>query len=207
MTNVDTPRTVRRIGSPAAGALAELAGMFEDLQTALLGCERLMTELAEDRPDALVVESVWTTVLMSYTRCFAPGGMGMALTEDDVTATGLQGEVLAWHGMLRQLRKHYADPAVNPRESFRVGVTQSADGTPNGVAITSISQALVDQDTVRQTGALALALSRLVDSRIGEHQGTVLEGARALSPSELATLEQVDLDDVSVAEASGEGSA
>lgn len=188
----ETPRTVRRMGSPAAGALADLAAMFEDLQTTLLCCERLIEALAFPEPDPVTVESLWTTALLSYSRCFAPGGRGMGFTEDDIEATELQGEVIAWHRMIRELKKHYADPAVNPRESFTVGVAL-ADGVPNGVAISSTRQQLPDEQTVRQTGAVAYALSQLIDGRIGEHQARVLEGAQALSPDELATLDEIEL--------------
>jgi hypothetical protein len=190
----ETPRTVRRIGSPAAGALADLAAIFDDLQTVLLCCERLVTQLSVPEPDPVVVESLWTTALLSYARAFAPGGRGMGLTEADVEALELEGEVLAWHRMLRQLKKHYADPATNPREAFDVGVAVT-DGTPQGVAITSTRQALPDTVSVHQTGAIAYQLSALVDTRIAEHQGTVLEGVRALSPTELETLDEVELTD------------
>ncbi|MDD7965778.1 hypothetical protein [Actinomycetospora lemnae] len=196
----ETPRTVRRIGSPAAAALADLAAIFDDLQTVLLCCERLVTQLSVPEPDPVVVESLWTTALLSYTRCFAPGGRGMGLTEADVTGLQLEGEVLAWHQMLRQLKKHYADPAANPRETFDVGVAV-ADGVPQGVAITSTRQALPDTISVHQTGAIAYQLSQLVDQRIAEHQGTVLEGARSLSPSELETLDEVELTDAPEGEA------
>ena len=199
-----TPRTVRRIGSPAAAALGDLAAIFDDLQTTLACCERALAELARPEPEAVVVESLWTTALLSYARCFAPGGRGMGLTEDDVTATELSGAVLPWHRMLRQLRKHYADPATNPRESFAVGVAV-ADGTPQGVAITSTRQDLPDEQTIRQTGIIAMALYRRVDERITEHQATVLEGARALSPTELETLDEVEL--AGIDDATGPGSA
>ncbi|WP_433784060.1 hypothetical protein ACQPX6_28175 [Actinomycetospora sp. CA-101289] len=188
----ETPRTVRRVGSPAAAALADLAAIFDDLQTVLLCCERLITQLSVPEPDPVVVESLWTTALLSYSRCFAPGGRGMGLTEADVEGLEIEGEVLAWHKMVRQIRKHYADPAVNPREVFEVGVAVS-DGTPRGVAITSTRQALPDTVSVHQTGAIAYHLSQLVDARIGEHQATVLEGVRALSPTELETLDEVEL--------------
>lgn len=191
----ETPRTVRRVGSPAAAALADLAAIFDDLQTVLLCCERLVTALNVPEPDPVVVESLWTTALLSYTRCFAPGGRGMGLTEADVEGLELEGEVLAWHRMVRRLKKHYADPATNPRETFSVGVAVS-DGTPQGVAITSTRQELPDTVTVHQTGAIAYQLSRLVDQRIAEHQATVLEGVRSLSPAELETLDEVELTDI-----------
>jgi hypothetical protein len=97
--------------------------------------------------------------------------------------------------MVRQLKKHYADPATNPRETFEVGVAVS-DGTPQGVAITSSRQELPDTISVHQTGAIAYQLSQLVDRRIAEHQATVLEGVRSLSPAELETLDEVELTDV-----------
>jgi hypothetical protein len=191
----ETPRTVRRVGSPAAAALADLAAIFDDLQTVLLCCERLVTQLSMPEPDPVLVESLWTTALLSYTRAFAPGGRGMGLTEADVEGLELEGEVLAWHRMVRQIKKHYADPATNPRETFEVGVAVT-DGVPQGVAITSSRQELPDTLSVHQTGAIAYQLSQLVDRRIAEHQATVLEGVKALSPAELETLTEVQLTDV-----------
>ena len=78
---------MRRLDDPAAAALAELVEVFEDLQTVLRCCERLVTELAvEGEPDEVVVEAVWTTALLSYARCFSATGEGVALTEDDLTS-------------------------------------------------------------------------------------------------------------------------
>ena len=199
------PRTIRRLGSPAAGALADLAAIFDDLRSTLLCCEHLLKALALPEPDPVLVEALWTTALLSYSRCFAPGGRGMGLTEDDLAQTELQGEVVGWHRMVRELTKHYTDPVVNPRESFAVGVAV-ADGAAQGVAISSTRQALPDEQTVRQTGAVAYALSRLVDRRIGEHQATVLEGAQALGAAELETLDEIELTGVETADAHEESS-
>jgi hypothetical protein len=195
MTSATAPNTVRRIGSPAAAALADLAAMFEDLQTVLLCCERLVSEVRPGvgkQVDEVVVESLWTTALISYSRCFAGGERGMGLTEDDIEGLELQGEKIAWHRMLRRLKKHFADPAANPREEFTIGVAV-AEGKPAGVAITSTRQVPVDEQTVRQTGALVFALTQLVDARIAEHQATVLAGAAALSEQELETLDEIEV--------------
>ena len=194
MTATESPRSVKRLASPAATALADLAAIFEDLQTTLMCCERLVGALASPRPDDVTVEALWTTALISYTRCFAPGARGMGLREEDVSALEIQGDVLEWHRMVRNLKKHFADPATNPREFFGVGIAVS-DGRPSGVAITSTRQARVDEQTVRQTGAIAYALSERVDKKIGEHQATVLAGAEKLSAAELRTLDDVDLTD------------
>ena len=185
---------VRRLDDPAAAALAELAEVFEDLQTVLRCCERLVTELAvEGEPDAVVVEAVWATALLSYARCFSATEEGVALNEDDLTATQSSGEVLEWHRLLLQLRNHYANPAVNPRERFSVGVALDGHGTPSGVAITSARQPLVDDLTVRQTGAIAYALSGLVNERIESRQRQVLDDLKRLTKEDLDKLDPLDV--------------
>ncbi|MGH3495132.1 MAG: hypothetical protein ACRDQ1_18125, partial [Sciscionella sp.] len=115
------------------------------------------------------------------------------LTEQDVTATKLQGEVAEWHQVLRRLRKHYADPVENPRERFSVGAAQDSHGRATGIAITSTHQPALDEVTVRQTGALAYELSRLVDQRITEHQERVRTAANELSKAELDKLPLIDV--------------
>lgn len=195
VSTTDEPTKVRQLSSPAANALADLASIFDDLQTVLRCCERLVTELDSRRaePDDLMLEALWTTAVLSYTRCFAAGNSGVGLTEEDLTATPLQGEVLQWHQVLQQLRKHYANDAENPRERFAVGATQSADGQASGIALTSTRQPALDDITVRQTGALAYELSRLVDQRITAHQERVFAMASDIPASDMKKLPLIDI--------------
>src|ERR671912_1045369 len=88
-----TPAVVRRLGSTAAMAMADLAAIFDDLQTTLQCCERLVSELAlgEAEPDDLTLEAFWTTAVLSYARCFSHREGGTNLTPGAVTATGLAG--------------------------------------------------------------------------------------------------------------------
>lgn len=192
MTTGTQPTAVRRLRTPAALALADLAAVFEDLQTSLACCERLVAEL-EGGADELALEAYWTTAVMSYARCFTPGARGVGLTEDDVTQTGLAGDVLGWHKVLLQVRGHYTDPAKNPREAFAVGVAQDESGGADGVAITSTRQTPVDDVSVRQTGAIAYALSGLVDKRIAEQQQVVFAALGTMTKAELAKLVLVDV--------------
>ncbi|MDQ3416692.1 MAG: hypothetical protein M3474_06290 [Actinomycetota bacterium] len=190
----EPPAKVRRLDGGQAAILADLTARFDDLQTVLRCCEQLVAALSADGdPDDVVVEAVWTTALLSYARCFAVGEPDTALTESDLTTTLDNDEVLGWHNVLLQLRKHYADPSTNPRERFTVGVAQGADGSAGGVAITSARQPLVDDLTVRQTGAIAFALSGLVNDRIVAQQKKVFAEVGELSQSELDELEEVDL--------------
>jgi hypothetical protein len=204
MTSVSPPRPtdVRQLTTPAALALADLASIFEDLQTTLRCCERLMTSLSVNakEPDDLALEAFWTTAVLSYGRCFTAGDRGQQLTVADVEATGLTGDVLGWHSTLEQVRLHYVDPAHNPRESFSVGVARTESGAVAGVAVTSTRQPLLDEVTVRQTGAVAYELSRIVDARITEQQQVVFNGSSKLSGAELDTLPLLDLVDLETPE-------
>ena len=158
----------------------------------MLGCcERLV---AMPPPDELVAEALWTTALLSYARCFAPGARGVGLTVEDVKNTKLEGALEDWHGLLLRMRDHYADPAVDPRERFSVGVSRNSDGTPAGIAVTGLRQPLPDDGhgpADRRAGVRAAAL---VDERIGAQQRRVFAAAGAMSQAELDRLPEVDVD-------------
>lgn len=185
---------VRRVDDASSGVLAGLVETFEELQMVLRCCERLVSELAApDGPDGVVVEAVWTLGLLSYARCFAADRKGASLTESDLTTAQPEGEVLEWHKVLLELRDHYADDSTNPRERFSVGVTQGEDGAASGVAITSARQPLVDDLTVRQTGAIAYSLSALVNERIETRQEKVFDELKSTTKAELDKLELLDV--------------
>jgi phage-related baseplate assembly protein len=61
------------------------------------------------------------------------------------------------------------------------------------VAITSSRQPLVDDLTVRQTGAIAYALSALVDERITAQQEKVFAEAKDTPKSTLDKLSQIEV--------------
>lgn len=189
------PPSVRRLTSPAALALADLAGLFEDLQTVLRCCERLVDLLGtgQEEPDDLALEVYWTTAVLSYARCFAAGARGIGLTEADLTATGLSGDVVGWHQTLLTLRDRYADPALNPRESFSVGAAQDTTGHAEGIAVASARQPPLDEVSVRQTGAVAYALSALVDQRLAAQQQVVFTAVAAMARPGLERLPLLDL--------------
>jgi hypothetical protein len=195
-TPPDPPAVVRRLETETSSALVALIAIFEDLQMVLRCCERLVEGLAAEEPDSVLIEAIWTEALLSYARCFSVSETGAALTEADLTEAQPKGDVLAWHKILLELRDHYADPGVNPRERFTVGVTQDASGSPAGVAITSVRQPLVDDLTVRQTGAIAYALSGLVDGRVVSRQEQIFNELKGMSVADLEHLAQLDVSPV-----------
>ena len=150
MTNGGAPSTVRKFEGAEAGELAAQAAVFEDLQYVLRCCEHLVTALAPPQPDAAFVEALWTGALVGYVRCFS--GRQAVLTEADLKELQLDGDVTEFHDMIKKLRDHYASRHLNPRESFTIGVAQSNDGKPTGVAVVSTPRPLVDDTTVRLLG-------------------------------------------------------
>jgi hypothetical protein len=190
----EQPSVVRRLEGESAAVLGDLVETFEELQTVLRCCERLVTEVAgRPHPDEVVVEGVWTMALLSYARSFAERRSGATLTEQDLTTAQPETEVLTWHRILLQLRGQHTDPAASPRERFTIAVTQADDGTASGVAVTSARQPLVDEVTVRQTGAIAYALSELVNERIEAQQRVVLDELKETPRADLEKLETVEL--------------
>jgi hypothetical protein len=189
----DTP-TTRQLRGPDALALADLTGIFDDLQFVLGCCERLVGQLQRgEQQDTVVVESLWVAALSTYVRCFRSRESGVALSVTDLSSTGVKGEVVQWHHLLGRLRDFHADGVANPREEFYVGVSRT-DGAPVGIVVTSIVRPKLDETTVRQTGRLAFELSSLVDKRIKERQEAVFAEARNLSSAEFDTLDPIDVD-------------
>jgi hypothetical protein len=188
------PETARHLRTPAAFALADMAAIFDDLQFVLRCCEQLLVELGRDEDrDDVVLESLWVSALSSYARCFRPGERGMGLSDADLAATGLKGDVAQWHSLLGKLRDFYVDGPVNPRETFSVGASQAPTGDAEGIVITSASRPQVDETTVRQTGRLAFELSRVLDDRIKLHQKTVFAAAQEMPPEALNSLTAIEV--------------
>jgi hypothetical protein len=190
-SGVRAPATARHLETPAALALGDLAAIFEDLQTVLACCERLL----DTHDDDLLIDALWTSTLISYSRCFSAGKRGMGLTKKDLATTGLKGDVAEWHDLLVRLRAFYVDGAKNPREAFFVGVAQAEDGKAEGIVLSSASQPQVDETTVRQTGRLAFELSRVVDARIKEQQEKVFTASKAMTADALSDLPSLAVGD------------
>jgi hypothetical protein len=189
----EAPTTVRRLDTPGSGELAQLSAVFEDLQYVLRCCENLIGALTVPRPDPVLVEALWTGAIVGYVRCFS--GRAKILTDADVDGLELEDEVRKFHKNFATLRDHYASRHVNPREAFTIGIAQSNDGKPTGVAIVSTPRPPVDDTTVRVLGRIAYGLSGLVDGRMQQAQATVLESAREMTPAQLAELPLIHLSE------------
>ncbi len=192
------PRSVARLDGAESTALASQAAVFDDLQYVLMCCEHLVTAL--DGPtsgpvkvasDPALVEALWTGALVGYARCFS--ARAGVLTDQDVQSLDLGEQAMTFHDAVKKLRDHYASRHVNPRETITVGVALKDDGSPNGVAVTSMPNPTVDAATVRLLGRIAYGLSGTVDARMQQAQGAVLDAATAMPRAELQRLPQYEV--------------
>lgn len=189
------PNSMRRLTNADATRLVRLVEAFDDLQTVLSCCERLMGKIGRSGEgfDEVGVEALWTLALLSYARSFA-GKKGTAvLTEDDLSGTQPAEELLRWHRVLLRLRDQHADAGKNPREAYTVGLVPDEAGTANAVAVTSVHAPMVDEAAVRQAGALAYPLCALLDERIDELQKRILAAARDMPKAKLSEMDLIEV--------------
>lgn len=191
-------KEVRGLSLPEADELGRVTAAFDDLQHLLRCCEHLVTALGAPAAgpmqvdaDGALVEALWTSALLSYSRCFST--KTKVLSSGDLDALDLPGDVNGFHEALLRLRDHYASRHVNPRETISVGAAEK-DGSPVGVAVVSAPQPSVDDRTVRQLGRIAYGLSQRLDERMREIQDLVLSRARELDPATFAALPLMQLD-------------
>jgi hypothetical protein len=210
MTESETtvPTSIRRLDSDDAGRLVKLVEAYDELQTVLHCCERLVSLLSGDTQDADAtgIEALWTLALLSYARAFGAG----ALTEDDLAdgaapeggaptggpgaSANTAGDSVKWHRVLLHLRDYHSDPATNPRETYTVGVaTDGGDGAVNAVAVTSVRAPLVDAAAVRKAGAIVFPLCGVLDERIGALQESILSSVRDLPREQLAAMDLIEV--------------
>jgi hypothetical protein len=193
------PTSIRRLDTKDATRLARLVMAYDDLQTVLRCCERLMAMLDDDRdvPEDVGVEALWTLALLSYSRCFAKGEGGAALSTEDLAGADDDAEVVRWHQVMLHLRDHHADRTRNPRETYTVGIAQDGSGAVNAVAVTSVRTPQLDVAAVRRLGAMAFPLCAVIDGRIDPLQKTILANTRRLAREKLDRLALVEVAAVS----------
>lgn len=192
-TSNAVPSSIRRLDNSSATQLVGLIEAFDDLQTVLSCCERLVPKLthAAGELDDVGIEALWTLALLSYSRTFA-GNPGI-LTEGDLVDAKGAGDSQRAHRVLLHLRDQHAHPTSNPREVYTVGVAQDSAGAVNAVAVTSVRAPLVDEAAVRQAGAMAYSLCTLLDERINALQKSILDEVRDTPKTELDAMDLIEV--------------
>jgi hypothetical protein len=84
-----------------AKQLADLASIYQDLTFCINTCNRLVELLEQNDGDHILVQSLWTSALVSYVRCFASGKRS-GLSEQ--LFSHLEGEPVAAHQYYKNMR-------------------------------------------------------------------------------------------------------
>lgn len=186
MTSDKIDNPIARVDFKEARILADLAAIFQDLGAAMQTCSRLMELLKEDSNDQIVVDSLWTSALIRYARCFTDSRrFGLSETVFD----GLQGDPVGAHRLYIDLRNKHIAHSVNPFEQMEVGVVlspvESAQKDILGVATLSMRLMTFDVEGVRQLGMLAKVVMEKVAALAKDSEQRVLEQARKLPMEDL----------------------
>ena len=147
---------IAEIDFKEAKILADLLAIAQDLKSVMKTCSELKVLLEKNLQDNLLIENLWTSALVRYSRCFASGkryGLDETIFED------LQGEALKVHNMYIGLRNKHIAHSVNPFEQIKVGVVlspkESQEKKVIGIATLSMKLITLNKEGVHQLGLLS----------------------------------------------------
>ena len=189
----DKPMLTVALDVPSAYILADQAAIIQDLQFVMDGCKRLLAELAkpEEERDPLLPLAIWSSAVVTYTRCFSKGKR-FGLTTEDVQKLPLHGAVMKFHKWILEERNKMTAHSANPFEIAKVAAAltpaEKDKRRVEGIVIYATSHIVIDDVGVRQLGGLASELAKQTAEKAQEQQDVVLKDAQKLSLESLYKL-------------------
>jgi len=155
------------INSDAAAEYGDTWLVLYDLEGVVRTCDRLLELTAIQSQDHVLLESLSTTALIKYVRCFGTGKR-IGLGEDDLL--GLSGDPVGVHRYFKDLRDKHIAHSVNPLEQVRVGVTLADDGSVDALGHLTARNISMSDEQAQTLKTLAVAIiSRLRQSLDSQH--------------------------------------
>jgi hypothetical protein len=155
------------INSDAANEYGDTWLVRYELESVVAACDRLLELIAEKSQDYLLLESISTTALIKYVRCFGTGKR-IGLREDDLL--GLPGDPVGVHRYFKDLRDKHIAHSVNPLEQVRVGVILANDGSVEALGhLAGRNISMSDEQTQTLKALAAAIISRLRQSLDSQH--------------------------------------
>lgn len=178
------------VGEPLYGAkvdykeaeiLADLTLIFQDLAFVVDVLKRLKQLLQKNSKDRILIESLWTTALISYIRCFSTGKR-FGLSENIFKNKELKGDPVGCHRYYKNLRNRHIAHSVNPFEQVMVDIELSPPNSSKqevlGVAVLSQKLIYTDIEGVETLLRLTLIAKEEVRKQAKEYETKVLEVAK-----------------------------
>jgi hypothetical protein len=185
----DSQLPVVRLEDKKARRLADLTGIYMDLSFTIDACKVIM-EFPEHEQDTtrglLFREALWTSALISYARCFAPGKR-YGLSE--ATLATLGEDYLEVHKVFLGLRNKHIAHSVNPFEQVEVGLVLSEEGAKDrmveAIVVYGIKLAYLNRPAAIDLHNLAATLRNEIGRLANEAEEATLEDARRVQVEEL----------------------
>ena len=166
-----------------ARILADSALVLQDLTFTANVLKRLRQLLKDRSKDRVLVESLWTSALITYARCFSTGKR-LGLSEDIFKNKKLKGDPLGCHRYYVNLRNKHIAHSVNPFEQVTVDLELSKpDSTKRevlGVGVLSLKLICTDIEGVETLLRLVLVAKEEVRKRYEEYEAKTLEVGKSL---------------------------
>jgi hypothetical protein len=176
--------------------LADLIGLHTDLASVVEMTRRLseMLRQKEQDHDTLTVQSLWSSALVTYVRCFA-SGKRYGLTERIYSE--LPGEPIATHRYYKDTRDKHIAHSVNAFEETVVGVILSDQELESievlGVANLTAHRISDSPEGVDQLRGLAEHARRYVAQKGQEAEEKLLNKAKLLTAEQLRALPRLGM--------------
>jgi hypothetical protein len=166
-----------------ARILADLTLILQDLTFTVNVLERLRGLLKDNSKDRILIESLWTSALISYVRCFS-SGKRFGLTENIFKNKKLKGDPIGCHRYYKNLRDKHIAHSVNPFEQVAVDLELSRSDSGKrevlGVGILSQKLICVDVKGVETLLRLTLIAREEVHKQAQEYEVKTLEVGKNL---------------------------
>ncbi|MDD5551600.1 MAG: hypothetical protein PHI88_00325 [Candidatus Pacebacteria bacterium] len=176
---VDNP--IVKVDYEEAKKLADLGAIVQDLSFVMKTCSRLERLLKEKSKDSLLIENMWTAVLIRYARCFADGkrfGLSESIFDN------LNGEPHKAHKFYLDLRDKHIAHSVNPFEQVAVGLILSPQNIESKKIIKVVTMTMrhmiTDIEGVHQLGCLAKVLLEEACNIAKQYEKEILKKAKSI---------------------------
>ena len=186
MENEWVENPIAKVDFDEAKILADLGAIVRDLGSIMEICSRLKKMLKEESQDSLLIESLWTTALIKYARCFKSGKrFGL----DETILDGLEGEPRKVHKFYLDMRDKHIAHSVNPFEQMQVGLVLSPKNSDErkvvGVITLSMRHTMTDIEGIHRLGLLSKVLLEKMCGLAKQYENKVLEKGKTISIDDL----------------------
>lgn len=178
-------KLIVEVNFPKARKWADIVSLTFDIDSAIRICERLIRELEINKNDRVIIESLWTTALIKYARCFS-SGKRFGLTIE--LFNGLKGDPVGTHNYYIEMRNKHLAHSVNPFEQVKIALILAdpkLERKINGTVSFSQWHISAKRDGVETLKNLCLVLRQKLSEKGRNLHQKVLEEAAKINIDEL----------------------